>query len=176
MKIDSTSVWNVWGSTFTSRQRFTRNGSKSFMNVRSGAWPRASSTVSQGISNSEPSIGSGAGHPPGAVLAGDADVSRLEAARGDEDGVEALGELAELHVTADVGGHLQLDVLVHDPGDVAVDDLARQPEGRDPGERRAAGLVERVVDRDAESELREVARRRQSRAPGPDDRDLLRRS
>ena len=114
------------------------------------------------------------GHDALAVLTGDPDVRRLEAAGGHEHRVEALVQLAHLDVAADVGRHLQLDVLVHDPGDVAVDDLARQAERGHARERGPAGLVQRVVHGDAEAELREIARRGEAGAAGADDRDLLR--
>src|SRR6266568_3770902 len=98
-----------------------------------------------------------AGHHALGLFAGDTDVVRLEAARGDEHGVVLVVQLAERHVTTDVSGQLELDVLVDDAGDVAVDDLARQTERRHACEGRPAGLVERVVDGHAEAELRQVA-------------------
>ena len=84
-------------------------------------------------------------------------------------------QLAERHVTTDVGRKPKLDVLVDDAGDVAVDDLARQTEWRHAREGGPAGLVERVVNGHAEAELRQVARRRKTGAPRADDRDCAAR-
>src|SRR5207244_9410822 len=94
----------------------------------------------------------------------------LEAAGGDEHGVVFVVELLQRHIATDVRRQSQLDVLVDDPVDVAVDDLARKTERWHARERRAAGLIERVEYGHAEAELREVARRRDPRAAGTDDR------
>src|SRR5207245_2216092 len=109
------------------------------------------------------------------VLALEPEVVRLEAPRRDEDRVVLVVQLAERHVPADIRRQAQLDVLVDDARDVAVDDLARQAERRDTGERGAAGLFEGVEHRDAHAELGEIARCRQARAARADDRDLAAR-
>ena len=98
-------------------------------------------------------------------------IVRLEATGGHEHGVVLVVQLPQPHIATDVGRKAQLNVLVDDPVDVAVDDLARQTERRHARERGAPRLIERVEHGNAEAELREVARGRETRASGADDRD-----
>ena len=84
-------------------------------------------------------------------------------------------QLPERHVASDISGETQLDVLVDDPAQVAVDDLARKTEWRDTGERGAAGLIERVEHGHAETELGEIRCGAQAGAARADDRDLAAR-
>ncbi len=84
-------------------------------------------------------------------------------------------KLAERHVAADEGREPEVDVLVDDAGDIAVDHLARETERRHARERGPAGLIERVVHGDAEAELREVARRREAGAARTNHGDLAAR-
>jgi hypothetical protein len=111
-------------------------------------------------------------HDAGGILAGDAGVVRLEAAGRDEDRVVRVVELAERYILAHERRQAQLDVLVDDAVDVAVDDLAWQAEWRHARERRPTRLVQRVVDRDPKPELAEIARRGEAGAARTDDRHL----
>src|SRR5438093_652757 len=114
-------------------------------------------------------------HDAGGVLARDARIVWLEATRCDKHRVVLVVQLPQRDIAADIRRQAELDVFVDDAVDVAVDDLARQPERRHARELRPSSLVEGVVDGDAEAELRKVARGGEPGAARADDRHLAAR-
>ena len=106
-------------------------------------------------------------------LAGDAEERGRARARSDEDGVEPLlrEELRDRERLADDLVRLEADAHVLELLHLAVDDVARQPEGRDPVAQDAADDVQRLEDRHVRAVAREVARAREAGRAGAHDRD-----
>ena len=94
---------------------------------------------------------------------------RVHAAGGDDDRVVALAELVEGDVAADLDVVVELHAVLGDPVDVELDDVSRQPEGRDADEGRAAAGGERLVDVDLVAPAAELLGRGQAGRPGTDD-------
>ena len=80
------------------------------------------------------------------LLAGHVHGDRVHAAGADDHRVVALLELVHGDVTADLDVVVELHAVLGDPVDVELDDIARQPEGRDADERGAAARRQRLVD------------------------------
>ena len=108
------------------------------------------------------------------VLAGDADERRGARADAEEHRVEALllDELRDGEGLADDLVGLDLHALVGELLHLAVDDLAREAEGRDAVLEHAADHVERLVDGDVRAELHEVGGGGEAGGAGAADGDL----
>src|SRR6266511_807910 len=108
------------------------------------------------------------------VLAGDPDERRGARADAEEHGVVALllEELRDGEGLADDLVRLDLHALVDELLHLAVDDLAREAEGRDAVLEHAAHHVERLVDRHVGAELHEVGGGGEAGGAGAADRDL----
>src|SRR5436309_1294869 len=113
MKIFGTTVWNVSGSTFTSRQRLTRNSGKSARNVASGADDAVLADLDR-TAAVRALEENDAGHDAARVLAGDAGIVRVETARRDDHRIVLVVQLAQRNVAPDVRRQAQVDVLIHD--------------------------------------------------------------
>ncbi len=94
---------------------------------------------------------------------------RVHAAGGDDDRVVALAQLVHGDVAADLDVVVELHPVLGDPVHVELDDVSRQPEGRDTDEGRAAARRERVVDVDLVAPAAELLCRGQSCRSGTDD-------
>ncbi len=117
----------------------------------------------------------GRGHHAGRVVAGDAEPPALRRAGREEDGPIALAlEVAEGEVAAHRGIQPQVHAEPDDPGDLGLEDIARQPIRRDPDGHHAAGHAHRLEHRDRIAETGEVVRRRHAGRPAAHDADLLR--
>ena len=108
------------------------------------------------------------------VTARDIQGDRVHRPGGDGDGIEVSLQLLEADVLADGRVVHECGPEAFDEADVHLDRLARQPEGRDADEHRAAGIREAVVDGDLIALGRELAGDRDAGRSGPDDRDTLR--
>jgi len=115
--------------------------------------------------------GQGIVDAPG-VAAGDVGPLGEVGADRDEHGVEAalgllLGEILDLVVEGD------LDALLADPVDLAIQDVARQAVGRDAEVHHPAGHRPGVADLDVMAHQRQVMGARQAARPGTDDQHPL---
>ena len=107
------------------------------------------------------------------VRAGDVEVDRVHGAGRDRDPVIVPLELVEGDVDADGGVEHELDAQPLDQADVHLDRLARQPEGGDADEHRAATEGQAVEHRELVALDRELARDREAGRAGADDGDPL---
>ena len=107
---------------------------------------------------------------PVELLARDVHRDGVHAAGRRDDRVVAIAKLLEGDVAADLDVVVELHAVLGDPVDVELDDVARQPEGRDADQRRAPAGRERVVDMHLVTPPGELLGGGQAGGPGADHR------
>src|SRR5262249_38155590 len=103
----------------------------------------------------------------------DAPLARLLAAGSEKHGGELPAEIVEVNVAAETLVGLELDAGRHDAGELGVEDLVRQPIGRDRVAKHAAELGILLEDRHLIPAAAKMIGSRQPRRTAANDRDRL---
>ena len=111
---------------------------------------------------------------PRGVVTGDAEPPTLRGAGREEDGsIALLLEVAEGEVATHRGVQPEVHAQTDDPGDLGLEDVARQPVRRDADGHHPARDRHRLEHRDRIAQPGEVVRRGHARRPAAHDPDLL---